>query len=433
MKFFKNEDISKKGLAVRLACLVLAILMLLASCGEDTATASKKKKKKVVVVKKPDSSNTESSGDDDDDNFVYDEDDEDEEEEEEEEDKDEEEDEGEDLKKEPDVDHSDRSSHVPSQYSNLVFAEEFEGTALNLDIWTIQTSETRTDVYQANIPEMLGVYDGELHLTTRRWFDPYDEEIKYATPPDVHTTNGMCWRYGYLELCAKIPLNSAVWSAFWMCTRAEHKEDIYDYMIEIDMIETFGSYNTIVPNLHKWYSPTGKQKNFDKWKDVYNLNSINDCSYLSHTQNDYRSPYKVPYPENFSKQYHTYAFEWTDTYMAWYFDGVEYDRYDFATRYDSFYFSKANKSENGTDMSNFVDSKQMMWFIIGNGAISPQSTGDIGTGFAPSDADYPAEMAVDWIRIYHDPNQKDNLIQVGSEQVTNKRVIYPDGTGKSEF
>ena len=235
----------------------------------------------------------------------------------------------------------------------------------------------------------------------------------------MHTTNGMRFRYGYLELCAKIPLNSAVWSAFWTQSELRDNDTYADYMIEIDMIETFGSYTTIVPNLHKWYQARGQQKNFEKWKDVYNLESINDCSYLKHTQNDFRAPYDVPHPENFSQQYHTYAFEWTDTYMAWYFDGIEYDRYDFATRYDTFYFANAKKSENGTDMSDFVASNQMMWFIIGNGAISPQSVGDIGQGFAPSDADYPAEMAVDWIRIYQNPNQVNNGIKIGSE-ITNR-------------
>ena len=422
MKFFKNENISKKGLAVRLACLILAILMLLASCGEDAATATKKKKKKVIVVKKPASSNTESSTDDeDDDDFVY------------EEEEEEEEDEGEDLKKEPDVDHSDRSSHVPAQYNTLAFEEEFEGNALNLDVWTIETQETRTDTYKGTDPELFGVYNGELHLTTRRWFDPYNEEVKYASPPGLHTTNGMCWRYGYLELCAKIPLNSAVWSAFWMCTRSQEPGLNYDFMVEIDIIETFGSYNTIVPNLHKWYSPQGQQKNFEKWAEKHKLSTIKDCSYLTHTQNDFRSKYTVPYPENFSQQYHTYAFEWTDTYMAWYFDGVQYDFYDFKDRHDNFYFSTTKQSELGTDMSNFVASNQIMWFIIGNGAISPQSIGDIGQGFAPADSDYPAEMAVDWIRLYQNPNQSNSVVQVGSEQVTNKRVILPNGTGKSEW
>ena len=84
-------------------------------------------------------------------------------------------------------------------------------------------------------------------------------------------------------------------------------------------------------------------------------------------------------------------------------------------------------------MSNFVASNQIMWFIIGNGAISPQSIGDIGQGFAPADSDYPAEMAVDWIRLYQNPNQSNSVVQVGSEQVTNKRVILPNGSGKSEW
>lgn len=401
MKFFMNKDRSNKELIVKLICLIMAILMFLCSCGKEETT-SKKKKKKVIVVKKPESSDTVDLPQDENNEFVY---------EEEEAEEEEEEDEGPDLQKEAVVDRSNRESKVPAKYSKLMWNEEFDGNSINTDKWAIRPDESGLNKSKMSFstPEFMNVKDGAFHMYTRRWFDPYDPNIQYADAVGLWTKDTMSWRYGYIELCAKCPMNSTAWTSFWTQSGIRDGNKIiraddgatYDFMLEIDMIETFGSYDTIVPNLHKWYTPKYKQKATELYAQY---NPTSDEIKNLHTQNEFRAKYVISESENLGNEYHTYGFEWTPTYMAWYFDGIEYDRYEYGTK-DRYYFSQTKKVVELTDMWNFDKSGQHMFFIIGNGAITPDSSGDIGDGYAPTDSEYPGELAIDWVRLYQDPNQ----------------------------
>lgn len=378
MRFFSTDEgrtIAKKR-AIRFICLLMSLLVFLSACGgEDEVTTTKKKKKKVIVKRKndntsqTDSSSDESSSEDD----FYFESDEDEEEE----------DEGEDLKKEEIKDNSFTKSCVPSQYSKLVWSDEFNGTKLDKTKWLQFDGTDLNDYKHVSIDdeEYLNVKDGALHMYNRHVFDPYDPLKQYVGPHDLYTADTMNYRYGYLEMCAKMPYKNGCWSSWWLksVTEGNGISEAYDpnakYMVEVDIFELFGSEDTCTPNVHKW---------FDWWLDN------------NHTQLPFKNTYTFDDFENLHNEWHVYGYEWTPTYMAFSVDGKEYYRYNFEWDFD----------ESG-DQYPLINAPQ--YIILGSGMITPHQTSMKGE---VDNAALPFEYAIDWMRLYQNPSEANSGIWI---------------------
>lgn len=397
---------NSKQLFVRLICLMLAVIMFLAACGEDTTSSTTKKKKKKPAKKDNTSSQVdETSSDENESNLQfedtsYDEEDwedwEDGEDEEEEEPSSEsapttseDEDEGEDIAKVL-VDRSNRKSAVPSNYSKLVWSDEFDGDTLDLNKWVhdMHYAESKPKDQMLTWDErVLSVSDGLAKLKTIHYFDPYDPLPNFACFSNLSTTKTMNWRYGYMEMCAKLPYKKGCWPAWWTCSVTEARsisQDVvpdYSYMVEVDMFEIFGSVDTATPNIHKWYTSASQA-----------------AGAPSHTQYSLpKTSYTFEYPDNLVNEYHVYGFEWTPDYMAMIVDGDEYMRFDFSVNFD-------NVVLDGYD-DPMQDFRNPMFLIIGNGIYSPYSD---FPGNPPTEL--PVEYYIDWIRLYQDPNVKDSGI-----------------------
>lgn len=386
MRFLIN-GCKKKVMGARIVCLAMAVLMLLCSCGQDAATTTKKKKKKIIVVKRPESSDVQGGTSDTDDTSISDA---------VTRDENEDDDEGDDLTADPIVDRSNRKSSVPSQYSKLVWSDEFNGTELDSSKWIFEDPyRTANDDYIYSTDTKTGtkyvhVKNGKYTVLGSRYFDPYNPQYTYIMTPTMSTSNSMRFRYGYVEMCAKLPFCSAAWPSFW--TRGENNDT--DAMAEVDIYECFGSKDTIVPALHKWYNKESQEK-----KGYPRHTQIGSSAKQEYTFNDSR---------NLKNEYHVYGFEWTDTYMAMSVDGEEYNRFSIT--------DDANYDGYG-DMSPF---RQPLWLLIGGGAITPyvfEENGWLANGglsAAGLDADFPYEMSVDWIRVYQNPNQAGNTFSTDS-------------------
>ena len=72
----------------------------------------------------------------------------------------------------------------------------------------------------------------------------------------------MTFKYGYLEMRARVPVGRGVWPSLWMKSNvnpegAEIAERLgckpeADYFTEIDIFEVFGN-NSVSSQLHKWW------------------------------------------------------------------------------------------------------------------------------------------------------------------------------------
>lgn len=377
MKFLMNKDEGKKEFAVKLMCLILAVVMFLSSCGKDNTSSTAKKKKKVIVIQYDSSDVQDTSSGSSEDNSSY-------EETVFEQENEEEEDEGEDLKKESVVDRSNRKSSVPAQYSKLVWSDEFNGDKLDSNIWSYDYfNGTKGDKITSTDSKYLSVKNGELIFKGDRYFDPYNPDVTYVDTPTIATKYSMNFLYGYVEMCAKLPFCSGAWPALW--TRTMISTDTYTgtdpaFMAEVDIFECFGSKDTIVPSLHKWFTKVAQGSGMP-----------------AHTQigDDLKATYTFEESENLKNEYHVYGWEWTPEYMAMYVDGEEYNRFGI-TDADSF-------DEYG-GMSGF---RVPMHLLIGSGAITPESSADWLKELAGDikDEDFPYEMKVDYIRVYQNPNE----------------------------
>ena len=188
-----------------------------------------------------------------------------------------------------------------------------------------------------------------------------------------------------------MPYTSASWSALWTQSETRDWDTDSDYMVEIDIVEIFGSYDKFAPNLHKWYTKKAQSEGL-----------------IDHTQDGERVSYTFYDNPNLANEFHVYGFEWTPTYMTWWVDGKEAYKYEFT------------QTDGYTDMSNLVNSGDCMWYIIGNGRVSPLSPITMANGNVPNDKDYPSQLQVDWIRLYQDPGVSGNLLKLGDD-ITDKK------------
>lgn len=263
-----------------------------------------------------------------------------------------------------------------------VWGDEFNGNQLDMNKWQFRdTSRAASDVYFTK--DNLTVSDGIAKITAKRYYDPSNATYKWSNAPTLETKNTMNYQYGYLEMRACVPYMKGMWPSFWLLSG---KTDLYDgsvfanqcgYNVEVDVFEIFGSVDTVVPNLHKWYV---------------------DGSGM-HTQARFRAKYIYENTEFLNQEYHIYGFEWTPNEMSMYVDGEKYNTFDFKNNIDS-----------KGDMSGF---NNHMYLIIGNTIISPNNSGNDAMGLPRIDedepSDLPASYCIDWIRLYQEDG-KGNLL-----------------------
>ncbi len=175
----------------------------------------------------------------------------------------------------------------------LTFNDEFNGTSLDWDIWDSEGAAGRANLQSSRWPENAVVEDGMLRLMTWK----QDRGGKHWTTASVWVKRDVFTQaYGYWEAryryCAAQGINNAWWN------RTVESFSTKPNGFEIDINE--GHYpNKMNSTLHTADDGTGNQAS------------------LSYT---YTSTYDL------SADFHTYAVEWTDTELIYYFDGQEVSR-----------------------------------------------------------------------------------------------------------
>ena len=284
------------------------------------------------------------------------------------------------------VGNSNITSSVPKEYTNLVWSEEFDGDSLDTGMWQCRGSyySKQLDCHCGEEPELIKVENSCLTMACQIWKDENDPNVTHACPPTVVTANSMNYRYGYLEMRAKVPFKHSVWPALWLCQLEKYyaAPDRCGYGVEVDVFEIFGSTEgKVIPNLHKWFNA--------EW-------AKNNALPKTHSMTGAKSIYQFKDTTDLSNEWHVYGFEWTDEYMSMYVDGEEYIRYDLSDNYDGL-----------SDMSGF----QNPAYILLSLAVYTKGKHD-GGGREPIDSDFPCEFVIDYLRLYQNPNQENNLCEI---------------------
>ena len=264
----------------------------------------------------------------------------------------------------------------------LVWFDEFDGSALNSAYWSLTdrmygNSKITTSASKKNFE----VADGD--ATMRVW----KSGDVFTTNSTLTTMNRMSFRYGYLEIYAKVPTTSGAFPSFWLQSAEQHRAD-KSMMTEVDVFEIY-TKNKMECTLHKWEMNESGGSSHHCWNDPkVKVYSDADWSTLS-------------------TDYHRYGFGWTETEMYFTVDGKLYATFDITDNGDFCqgvgkvkYDEEGNAISTLTGMSCFRDAL----FINFNNWIQTADKGSLrDKNWKTSDStEYPIDYSIAWIRLYQD-------------------------------
>ena len=272
------------------------------------------------------------------------------------------------------------------------WGDEFNTTALDTDTWSFKGADgsygVPADTEKLTDERCVDVSDGSLKLKTILYESENSADVKYANSWSLTTAKAMSYKYGYLEMYAKVPAVKGAWASLWLTSSGSLGTQNASYGVEVDIFET--QSNFLTPNLHKWYTSTGSNTT-----DVA-YNSSPASKYHDATSSS-KKIQKYTAASNFRDEYHLFAFEWTPAKMVMYVDGEVYMTFDLTDDYEK-YEKTGNDSEGA--MSGFHDPMQI---ILGSGIYSSRyvAQNSWASDFMLSDDTLlPFELNVDWIRLY---------------------------------
>ena len=238
----------------------------------------------------------------------------------------------------------------------LVWNDEFDGPALNLEKWSYEIGGhgwgNNELQYYSDDDSTAFIQDGKLVI--RADLVPQgtgsSDNLRYFSSARLRTSGKGDWRYGRIEVKAKLALGQGIWPAIWMLP-TDWMYGVWPESGEIDIME------------HVGYDP-GRVHG-----------SIHTGSY-NHKINTQRGGSKLL--DKISSKFYVYAIEWYE------------DRIDFLID-DAKYFSFQNDGKNDFNTWPFNQRFHLLINIAvgGDWPGSPDET-----------TQFPTEMEVEYVRVY---------------------------------
>ena len=247
----------------------------------------------------------------------------------------------------------------------LTFYDEFDGNFLD-NMWTKYDGGTSGDysVLGGSIENagrsLCYLKDGILHMPSAR----NTTNDKNFDESKITLKNSLWYRYGCLEVCAKMPLTPAH-AAIWL-----------NGLGEVDILENFSNESGFNSNIHKWFTQ----------------NTWDGTSNYAHTSLDGSAEYAdarkfaldtEKYGGNLTDDFHVYSLDWTEDYFRFAVDGKTYFRYDYRDREDEVDFFR-----------------QQLYLILVCGI----GSNSYGAKYVPARHDGKTyDFQVDYVRLYQNP------------------------------
>ncbi len=295
-----------------------------------------------------------------------------------------------------------------SEGYTLIWSDEFDGDTLDTTKWSCQigtgTSEGLTDwgnqelEYYTDREENVRVENGELVITAIK----EEERVggKMFTSARIRTVTDedevlFATKYGRVEARIKLPAKEGLWPAFWMLPVDDSIYNEWAASGEIDIMEARGRLpEKVEGTIH------------------YGQNWPN---------NVYKGQEYVFQEGTDITEYHLYSLEWEPGVLRWYIDNECYHTTEQ-------WFSKG--PANGTDYT-WPAPFDVPFYILLNMAVG--GTFDLESN--PYSLDEPAEMKVDFVRVYQKTEGYDTSISESVVVADNKDTegfaqyasVYEDG------
>ncbi len=190
---------------------------------------------------------------------------------------------------------------IDAQEWQLVWSDEFNGSGLDTSKWSYQIG-TGTPLigwgnnelqYYTNRPTNVDVFNGNLWIVAQR---ENFGGMQY-TSARIRTKNKGDWRYGRIEMRAKLPTGRGLWPAFWMLPTDEVFGG-WPQSGEIDIMELVGHEpNRVYATIH-FGNP---------WP-----------------QNQWQGTAFTLAQGTFNDDFHTFAIEWRENEIKWFVDSTQY-------------------------------------------------------------------------------------------------------------
>ena len=241
---------------------------------------------------------------------------------------------------------------IVAQDYNLVWADEFDGTSLDLSKWECQIGNGSggwgNNEKQYYRSENAVVNNGFLTITAKK--ENYNN-FNY-TSSRIRTINKGDWKYGKFEMRAKLPFGKGIWPAFWMMPT----DNVYGGWAasgEIDIMECLGHQpNIVYGTIH--------------YGGAWPNNTSSGGSYTLSNG-------------SFSDDFHTFSLVWEENKMQWFVDGVLYS-------------TKTSWNTSGYSFPAPFD--QRFHFLLN------LAVGGNWPGYPDSTTTFPQEYVIDYVRVY---------------------------------
>jgi beta-glucanase (GH16 family) len=233
----------------------------------------------------------------------------------------------------------------------LVWNDEFDGTALDLDKWTPEsTTNPANNERQAYLPQQVTVSGGNMVITS--------ENVPFANKQyqsgRVHSN--YVQRHGRWEVRADLPTSRGMWPAIWLLPNASQYR--WPSQGEIDIMENRGHQPTLTSSAYH-----------------FGTNPPFFHSYRTAEQTTAR----FGEPEDYHAGLHTYAVEWDSSKVRFFVDDVHH-----WTVYDA-------------DTNGYLGNQTAPMQTMLNTAVG----GDFLGGQQPDATTvWPQQFLIDYVRIY---------------------------------
>ena len=185
---------------------------------------------------------------------------------------------------------------VVSQCWQLVWADEFDGTSLDLDKWShfLGPNPANNELqYYTDLSTNLQVSGGTLRIIARE-----ESYMGYNyTSARIRSRNLFDFRYGKVEVRLKVPPGQGLWPACWMMP-TEQWYGIWPASGEMDIMENLGQQTDVAYGTAHWQAADGTHQ--------YNTGSANSGT------------------PDLADTFHLFTFEWSPDTLTWLLDGVQF-------------------------------------------------------------------------------------------------------------
>ncbi|NND97328.1 MAG: glycoside hydrolase family 16 protein [Pirellulaceae bacterium] len=245
---------------------------------------------------------------------------------------------------------------VDAKDLKLVWQDDFNGDSLDYCKWAVEVNAFGGGNQELQIytdrKENVRVEGGNLVLELHKGKVGISGTDRDYSSGRVRTKNRGDWKYGRIEVRAKLPVGAGVWPAIWMLPTDE-KYGGWASSGEIDIMEYRGQEpNKVLGTLHYGGG----------WPD-----------------NKYTGDEFVLAEGNFNEDFHTFAVDWREGKIQWFVDGKHYQT---QTKWDS----------AGGEFPAPFDQKfhLVLNLAVGGGFVGP-----------PNDqTKYPQQLLIDYVRVY---------------------------------